>query len=310
MPPEVIEEHGDASDWRNIVGTGPFEITDVVEDTSVTWTKNPDYWGFDEKFPDNRLPYVDAIRALIMPDETTRISALRTGKVDYLGWSGDTALKTDQMRALAQTNPELTFLPYAYRSNGTSFAMDLNKEPFDDIRVRKAMQMALDLETINDSYFDGWAKWKPQGLIGDGAVDYFVPFDQWPEAVKQGYGYDPEAAERLLEIENAYAPCPAQYDPAHDHHFSINIGGVIISEASLSFLGFGLPREIPSWGGMLSREGRSYMELAPHLALLPGLCLTITVYSLNMLGDAVRDLLDPRLRGGVGRLDAAGAKSA
>ena len=90
--------------------------------------------------------------------------------------------------------------------------------------------------------------------------------------------------------------------------FSINIGGVIISEASLSFLGFGLPREIPSWGGMLSREGRSYMELAPHLALLPGLCLTVTVYGLNMLGDAVRDLLDPRLRGGTGRLGATEAK--
>ena len=90
--------------------------------------------------------------------------------------------------------------------------------------------------------------------------------------------------------------------------FSINIGGVIISEASLSFLGFGLPREIPSWGGMLSREGRVYMELAPHLALWPGVCLTVTVYGLNMLGDAVRDLLDPRLRGGAGRLGAAEAK--
>ena len=90
--------------------------------------------------------------------------------------------------------------------------------------------------------------------------------------------------------------------------FSINIGGVIISEASLSFLGFGLPREIPSWGGMLSREGRVYMELAPHLALWPGVCLTVTVYGLNMLGDAVRDLLDPRLRGGAGRLGATEAK--
>ena len=91
--------------------------------------------------------------------------------------------------------------------------------------------------------------------------------------------------------------------------FSINIGGVIISEASLSFLGFGLPAKIPSWGGMLSREGRQYMEQAPWLALWPGLALTITVYSLNMLGDAVRDLLDPRLRGGGGRLgaDAAGS---
>ena len=80
--------------------------------------------------------------------------------------------------------------------------------------------------------------------------------------------------------------------------FSITVGGVIMAEASLSFLGFGLPVDIPSWGGMLSREGRRYMEAAPHLALWPGLCLTITVYCLNMFGDAMRDLLDPRLRGG------------
>ena len=91
--------------------------------------------------------------------------------------------------------------------------------------------------------------------------------------------------------------------------FSINIGGVIMSEASLSFLGFGLPAQIPSWGGLLSREGRKYMEIAPWLALWPGLCLTITVYSLNMFGDAVRDLLDPRLRGGGGGLGAGAAGS-
>ena len=86
--------------------------------------------------------------------------------------------------------------------------------------------------------------------------------------------------------------------------FSINVGGVIISEAALSFLGFGLPIEIPSWGGLLSREGRQYMETAPHLAFWPGLALTITVYCFNMFGDAVRDLLDPRLIGGAGRLGA------
>ena len=90
--------------------------------------------------------------------------------------------------------------------------------------------------------------------------------------------------------------------------FSINIGGVIISEASLSFLGFGLPAQIPSWGGMLSREGRHYMEMAPWLALWPGLFLTITVYSLNMFGDALRDLLDPRLRGGQGSYGTAKVK--
>ena len=90
--------------------------------------------------------------------------------------------------------------------------------------------------------------------------------------------------------------------------FTINIGAVIISEASLSFLGFGLPIKVPSWGGMLSREGREFMEMAPRLALWPGLCLTLVVYSLNMFGDALRDLLDPRLRGGEGSYGTAKKK--
>ena len=90
--------------------------------------------------------------------------------------------------------------------------------------------------------------------------------------------------------------------------FTINIGAVIISEASLSFLGFGLPIKVPSWGGMLSREGREFMEMAPRLALWPGLCLTLVVYSLNMFGDALRDLLDPRLRGGEGSYGTAVVK--
>jgi peptide/nickel transport system permease protein len=90
--------------------------------------------------------------------------------------------------------------------------------------------------------------------------------------------------------------------------FSINIGGVIISAASLSFLGYGLPPAFPDWGAMLSREGRQYMEMAPRLALWPGLCLTIVVYSLNMFGDALRDLLDPRLRGGEGSYGIAKVK--
>ena len=79
--------------------------------------------------------------------------------------------------------------------------------------------------------------------------------------------------------------------------FSTSVGGVIMALASLGYLGFGLPPAIPDWGGMLSREGRKYMEQAPWLALWPGLSLTVTIYSLNMFGDAVRDLLDPRLRG-------------
>jgi peptide/nickel transport system substrate-binding protein len=193
-PPEVIKQHGDATDWKALVGTGPFELTDLVEESSATWTRNPDYWGYDEKYPDNRLPYVDEVKALHMPEAATYLSAIRTRKVD----TGYRLSSLDQVDSLQRSNPEIQIHSLYTRSNDT-WGMNVQEEPFGDIRVRKAMQMALDLETVNDSYFDGWAKWKPQGLIGDGAVDYFIPFDEWPAEVKKGYEYDPEGAEQLLE---------------------------------------------------------------------------------------------------------------
>ncbi len=79
--------------------------------------------------------------------------------------------------------------------------------------------------------------------------------------------------------------------------FSTRVGAVILVESGLSFLGFGVPPPAPTWGGMLSGSGRTYMYLAPWLALAPGLCLTMVVYGINVLGDALRDLLDPRMRG-------------
>jgi peptide/nickel transport system permease protein len=83
--------------------------------------------------------------------------------------------------------------------------------------------------------------------------------------------------------------------------FSMGMGGAILAEATLSFLGFGIPPPAPSWGGMLSGPSRRYMLQAPWMALWPGLALAIVVYGMNMLGDGLRDVLDPRLRGGLGR---------
>jgi peptide/nickel transport system permease protein len=82
--------------------------------------------------------------------------------------------------------------------------------------------------------------------------------------------------------------------------FTTRMPALIMLEASLSFLGLGIPPPEPSWGSMLSGSGRSYMFLAPWMAIWPGLALAIVVYGVNMFGDAVRDLLDPRLRGGLG----------
>jgi peptide/nickel transport system permease protein len=82
---------------------------------------------------------------------------------------------------------------------------------------------------------------------------------------------------------------------------TIGLGTVILAESALSFLGFGVPPPYPSWGGMLSGSGRSFMYHAPWMALFPGAAISLAVFGFNMFGDALRDLLDPRLRGAGGR---------
>ncbi len=79
--------------------------------------------------------------------------------------------------------------------------------------------------------------------------------------------------------------------------FTTGVGNVILAESALSFLGLGVPPPAPTWGGMLTGSARNYMYLAPWMALAPGICLTVVVFSINMFGDALRDLLDPRMRG-------------
>jgi len=82
---------------------------------------------------------------------------------------------------------------------------------------------------------------------------------------------------------------------------TIGLGTVILAESALSFLGFGIPPPYPSWGGMLAGSGRSFMYYAPWMAMFPGAAISLAVFGFNMFGDALRDLLDPRLRSGGGR---------
>jgi ABC-type dipeptide/oligopeptide/nickel transport system permease subunit len=76
--------------------------------------------------------------------------------------------------------------------------------------------------------------------------------------------------------------------------YTLGLGGTIMAEASLSFLGLGVQPPAPSWGGMVS-SGIAFMRTAPWLSFFPGLFLTLTVCSLNLVGDGLRDALDPRL---------------
>ena len=196
--PEAIEQHGDVADWRNLVGTGPFMLTDWVDGSSMTWVKNPDYWGHDEKYPENRLPYTDELVRLIMPDQATRISAMRTGQIDYLGHNSNGRFTTvDPVESLQRTNPELR-VNAMYFVAGESNAFNVTKPPFDDIRVRHAIQMAVDLDTINNTFYKGLMRPEPMGSLQP-FTGNAIPYAEWPEEVKQYYRYDPEAAEKLLD---------------------------------------------------------------------------------------------------------------
>ena len=77
---------------------------------------------------------------------------------------------------------------------------------------------------------------------------------------------------------------------------TISLGWAIVVEASLSFLGVGVPPDVPSWGSMLNRGAQSYLQSTPWLGLFPGLAIAVVVFAWNALGDALRDVLDPRLR--------------
>ena len=88
------------------------------------------------------------------------------------------------------TNPEIEAHSY-FQAAFASISLNIRNAPFDDIRVRHAMQMALDLETINETYYSGFAKVEPIGL--NAVKGYNTAFAEWPEELKQYYTYDPKA---------------------------------------------------------------------------------------------------------------------
>lgn len=82
------------------------------------------------------------------------------------------------------------------------------------------------------------------------------------------------------------------------------LGGTVMMEASLNFLGYGVPVGTPSWGYMITNQGRANMFSAPYLCLFPGICIAVMVLAANLFGDGLRDVMDPRLQGGVGTYDS------
>ena len=255
-PPEVIRaksgdagatedelwERGDAKEWKNLVGTGPFMLTDVVEGSSYTHSKNPNYWGYDEKYPENRLPYFDQLRQLVMPEETARISALRTGLLDHVGITGWTPiLNVDTAARLRETNPEIVQGPLWTRSANV-IQVTGTRPPFDDIRVRQALQKAIDIETISITYFRGVARQTPAATTI--APGYHTPYEEWSEELKQEYTYDPDAAEALLDAAGYERGADGtRFNSSIKFHQSLDLGYAELVAAYFSDIGIDLKVE-------------------------------------------------------------------
>ena len=188
---EVYEQYGDLSDWKNAVGTGPFLLTDYVAGVSATFEKNPVYWGWDQRHPDKAIPYVDGAKFLIIPDQSTAFAALRTGKIFML-----TGVPWEQAEAFEQSNPEIGQVPIL--GTGYTVAMRVDKEPFTDIRVRQALNMAIDRQPIAESYYGGRIDSTPVSYINPNMGIYFTPFEEWPKEVQEGHSYNPAKAKQLL----------------------------------------------------------------------------------------------------------------
>ena len=190
--PEAVKLWGNLLDWHHAIGTGSFMLTDYVTGSSATLVKNPNYWGYDERYPKNKLPYIDSLKALIIPDAATTLAALRTGKIDVLD-----SCTQQQAQQIQKTNPEI-LQTTAVNKNTLTVSPRIDVTPFNDIRVRKAMQMAIDLPTIARDYYAGTAQPYPSSATTMYMKGWGWPYQQWPQDLKDEYAYNPTAAKKLL----------------------------------------------------------------------------------------------------------------
>ena len=190
--PEAVKKWGDLNDWHHAVGTGPYMLKEFLPGGAATLVKNPDYWGHDERYPLHKLPYIDTVKFILMANEAEAIEAMRQGKLDIIDH-----ISPKQAYAIQKTNPEILQITHP-DSNAASIELRNDTTPFNDIRVRKAMQMAIDLPALAKEYFEGTIEPYPSTLTSRYMTGWGFPYEEWPQDLKDEYAYNPPAAKKLL----------------------------------------------------------------------------------------------------------------
>ncbi|MDO8687370.1 MAG: ABC transporter substrate-binding protein, partial [Dehalococcoidales bacterium] len=200
-PPEVITKYGDHNKWENVVGTGPFMLTDFVPMSTGTWKKNTNYWGKDPLIPANQLPYIDTLKLFVIPDISTQMAAMRTGKIDRGSFTEEQA---QTIKASSKGVLSISYLTPVY--NYLGFRLDKGL-PTDDINVRRALSMAINYKEIVDTYFKGHGEYLvcPVMPLQDAADlwEAYTPADKLPPAAdgfdnRKLFSFQPAEAKKLL----------------------------------------------------------------------------------------------------------------
>jgi peptide/nickel transport system substrate-binding protein len=194
--PEAVKKWGNLTDWNHAIGTGPFILKNFLSGREATLVKNSNYWGHDERYPQNKIPYVNSIKYLIIPDDNAALAAMRAGEIDIMD-----RVSYEQAEDIRKINPEIIVIP-----NPTTQALTVqprnDKPPFTDIRVRKAMQMALDLPMISRDFYHGSVNSNPSTVssnyLSRVMKGWGFPYEEWPQDLKDEYAYKPEEARHLL----------------------------------------------------------------------------------------------------------------
>ncbi|MBI2851023.1 MAG: ABC transporter substrate-binding protein [Chloroflexi bacterium] len=198
---EVVEKYGDLKDWRNSVGSGPVMLKDYVPGSSMTFIRNPNYFEMDPWFPENRLPYVDGVRRLVIPDRSTQLAAFRTAKIDYMD-----SLTWEESGQFQKSYPQIL----QRKESGSHILLtgrmdkpELPWGPQEDpkaLKVRRALNMAINKQAIVDNYYGGNAELfsAPWPDIPEYA-GVFRPLNTYSQDVQELFQYKPEKAKQLLK---------------------------------------------------------------------------------------------------------------
>ena len=190
QPQEAVEEG--IEDWKNVCGTGPFMIEDYTKDASITYKRNPDYWGtWTKDGKEYQLPFLDNITIPIIKDESTRVAAIRTGRTDIYQLMAMTYKDT-----LADSSPELIAQQNS-RGGDAALHFRMDVEPTSDIRVRQALTMAVDRPALAAVVVDGDIGPLHPMMKADGP-ELYTPLEEYPPETRMLWDYDPTKAKQLL----------------------------------------------------------------------------------------------------------------